>query len=520
MQAANRVVLNTGTLYGKMLITIVISLYSTRLVLNALGANDFGIFNLISGVIAMLSFVNMAMTLSTQRYMSYSLGGGDTERLRSVFNSSALLHLLLGLILVVLFELVGMYMFGHVLNIPPDRLGAAKVIFHLMVVSAFFTIISVPYDAVINARENMVLVAITGILESVLKLAIAIGLQYATSDKLIIFAGFSAAITVAMLLFKRIYCAARYEETRLRIRQYYNKDLLKEMFGYGGWNMFGAVSVVARNQGIAMILNIFFGTVVNAAYGIANQVNAQLSFFSVTMLQSLNPQIIKSEGRGDRERMLRLAMIASKFSFSLLAFFAIPAIIEMPFILQLWLKNVPDYTVVFCRLILLSTLVNQLSQGIQVGVQSVGKIGAYQVAVSVLLMLNIPVAYLLLRMGFAPQSVLVAAVVVEMVTCAYRMFAGRKLIGLRIDEYLQKVVISAVLPVFLAACIASVTLLVLPEGWLRLLLTCTLSVLSITVLVRYMGLTAYELEKMKAVVVKGLSRINPRFAMVVAGRKF
>ncbi|MCK7558011.1 hypothetical protein MKQ70_24595 [Chitinophaga sedimenti] len=303
-----------------MLITIVISLYSTRLVLNALGANDFGIFNLISGVIAMLSFVNMAMTLSTQRYMSYSLGGGDDDQLKKVFNSSVLLHFVLGLLLVLIFEMVGIYMFGHVLNIPQDRVGAAQVIFHLMVVSAFFTVISVPYDAVINARENMMLVAITGILESLLKLGIAIYLQYAATDKLVLFAAFSAGITVAMLLIKRFYCLARYEETRLRIRKYFSKDLLKEMFGYGGWNMFGAVSVVARNQGIAMILNVFFGTVVNAAYGIANQVNAQLSFFSVTMLQSLNPQIIKSEGRGDRERMLRLAMIASKFSFSLLAF--------------------------------------------------------------------------------------------------------------------------------------------------------------------------------------------------------
>ncbi len=520
MQAANRVVINTGTLYGKMLITIVISLYSTRLVLNALGANDFGLFNLISGVIAMLSFVNMAMTLSTQRYMSYSLGGGDEEKLRKVFNSSALLHFILGLLLVLIFEIAGYYMFNHVLNIAPERLYAARVIFHLMVVSAFFTVISVPYDAVINARENMMLVAITGILETLLKLGVAIYLLYARSDKLILFAAFSAAITVAMLVIKRLYCVAKYEETRLRIKRYFSKDLLKEMFGYGGWNMFGAVSVVGRNQGIAMILNVFFGTVVNAAYGIANQVNAQLSFFSVTMLQSLNPQIIKSEGRGDRERMLRLAMIASKFSFSLLAFFAIPGIIEMPFILQLWLKDVPEYTVVFCRLILVATLINQLSQGIQVGVQSVGRIGAYQVTVSILLLLNLPLAYLLLRMGLPPQSVLVAAAVMEAVACVYRMMAGRKLIGLKVDEYMQKVVISAVLPIFLAACISSVTLVLLPEGWLRLFLTCAVSVLSIVILMRYLGLTTYELEKMREVIVKGLSKINPRFAMVMAGRKF
>ncbi|MCK7558010.1 hypothetical protein MKQ70_24590 [Chitinophaga sedimenti] len=192
----------------------------------------------------------------------------------------------------------------------------------------------------------------------------------------------------------------------------------------------------------------------------------------------------------------------------------------MPFILQLWLKEVPEYTVVFCRLILLATLVNQLSQGIQVGVQSVGRIGGYQVTVSLLLMLNLPVAYALLWLGFEPQSVLVTAAVVEVVTCVYRMLAGRRLMGLNVQEYFQKVIVSAVVPILVAACISSFTLALLPEGWLRLMLTCTVSVLSIIVLMRYLGLTPYELEKMREVMIKAVTKIHPRFAVVLAGRKF
>ncbi len=514
MQAANRVVMNTGLLYGKMLVTIFISLYSTRLVLSALGARDFGIFNLIAGVIAMLSFLNMAMTLSTQRYMSVHLGGGDMERLKKIFNASILLHLLLGLGLVIVFEVAGYFLLGHVLNIPPERLTAARIIYHFMVVSAFFTIISVPYDATINARENMLLVALTGIAEALLKLGVALTLQNAGTDRLVLFAGLTAATAVGLLLFKRIYCSLKYPESRIRIGKYKDAALLKEMLFYGGWNMFGAVSVVTRNQGLAMILNVFFGTIVNAAYGIANQVNAQLSFFSVTLMQALNPQIMKSEGQGNRERMLKLAMIASKFSFSLLAFFSIPLILETPFVLGLWLKDVPEYTIVFCRLILLSTMVNQLSVGIQVGVQSVGKIRKYQLSVSALLMLNLPVAYLLLQMGMPAWSVLAAALGIEIITCAYRIGAAEKLIGLPVKSFLSGVVMRAVISVLLAFCIALLPYRAMDEGWTRLIVTCAASTLGLICTLNWVGLSAYETGKIRDVMTKVLTRIHPRLAVI------
>jgi O-antigen/teichoic acid export membrane protein len=497
-----------------MLITIFISLYSTRLVLNALGAQDYGIFNLVGGVIAMLSFLNMAMTISTQRYMSFHLGAGDIEKQKEVFNSSVLLHFLMGITLVALFEIVGAYAFDHVLNMPADRIATAKTIFHFMVVSTFFTIASVPYDATLIARENMPLIAVLGVFEGLSKLAIAISLQYTAGDKLVVYGALMAGLTVLLLLIKRLYCSFKYPESKVRVRKYFNKSLLKEMFSYAGWNMFGAGSVVARNQAQAMILNVFFGAIINAAYGIANQVNAQLTYFSVTMLQSLNPQIIKSEGSGDRPRMLRLSMIASKFSFLLLSFFAIPVIIEAPFILKLWLKNVPDHTVILCRLIIVCSLVNQLTQGIQVAIQSVGKIKVYQMVVSFLVIINLPIAYALLKAGAPPQAVLIGAICTEIVAVAYRIFAAHRIAGMPVPEYLYKVVLRAVLPVALAAAISLLPQFVMHEGFARLLVTGCVSVTAITLSVKFLGLTPYEIDKIEGMIMKLVSKVSPRFAVI------
>jgi Na+-driven multidrug efflux pump len=497
-----------------MLITVFISLYSTRLVLNALGAQDYGIFNLVGGVIAMLSFLNMAMTISTQRYMSFHIGSGDTEKLKAVFNSSILLHFIMGITLVAVFEIVGMYAFDHVLNMPAERVGTAKTIFHFMVVSTFFTIASVPYDATLISRENMFLIAVLGIFEGLAKLAIAVSLHYTSKDKLVMYGALMAGLTVVMLLFKRIYCSIKYKESKVQVRKYYDKGLLKEMFSYAGWNMFGAGSVVARNQGLAMILNVFFGAIINAAYGIANQVNAQLTYFSVTMLQSLNPQIIKSEGSGDRPRMLRLTMVASKFSFLLLSFFAIPVIMEAPFILKMWLKNVPEHTVILCRLIIVVSLINQLTQGIQVAIQSVGKIKVYQMVVSAIVIFNLPVAYFALKAGAPPYAVLLGAMCMEVVAVGYRIFAASRITGLSIPEYLYKVVFKAILPVSIAAALSFLPQLFMDEGLVRFLLTGCISVGSITLFVKFLGLSAYETEKIESMVMKLISKVSPKFAVI------
>lgn len=507
MQAANKVVINTGFLYGKMLVTMFIALYATRLVLNGLGAEDYGIFNLVAGIVAMLSFLNSSMTLSTQRYMSFFLGSGDLLQLKKAFNSGIWLHLFISVLVVGLLELSGIYLFGHVLNIPAERLPAAKIIFHCMTASAFFTIVSVPYDALINTRENMLLVAVTGIVEAVLKLALAIGLNYMSGDKLVYYGAGLALLMVMMLVFKMLYCAARYSESSINTR-YYDGKLLREMLAYSGWAMVGASGVIAKTQGIAVILNVFFGAVINAAFAIANQVSAQLSYFAVTMLQALNPQLVKSEGGGNRARMQMLSLMACKFSFFLLAFFAIPAMIEMPYILQLWLKNTPEHTVAFCRLIVAASLVYQLSAGLQMAVQAVGRIGTFQTVLCALLLLNIPGAWLLLQAGMPPASVLVLSVAIECLIGLYRLLAAHQLTGIAAGSFMKNVVWQSLLPVTLATAISLIPYFTMEEGFLRLLATGAVSVVSVSLLVRGMGLTPYEQQKLGEMAGKALARIN------------
>jgi len=446
MTAANRVILNTGILYAKMLITMGISLYSIRLVLNTLGESDYGIFNLIAGVIAMLSFLNAAMTTSTQRYLSFHQGTKDIEMQKKIFANSWILHIAIGVIVFVLLLALVPFLFRGFLNIPSDRISTAKTIYYFMSVSMFFTIISVPFTASLNARENMLWIAIVNTIESIIKLGIALSLLwFIQSERLVAYGVLMAALSVIVFFLYAVYCLKRYSECNIKNYQV-DKFLIKELGSFAGWNMFGALCGVARTQGLAVILNLFFGTVINAVYGIANQLSGQLSFFSQTMLRAINPQIMISEGINDRQRTLRLSMMASKFGFFLLAFFAIPCIFEMPVILKIWLKNVPENTVLFCSLVLIAMMINQLTIGLQSAFQAIGKIKVYQSIVGSILLFNLPIAYILLKTGLPSYSVLLSFICMEFTACLFRLFLLKKIAGLSIREYIEKVLLKEMIP--------------------------------------------------------------------------
>ena len=315
MKSANKVILNTVFLYSKMLISMLLSLYTTRLVLNALGATDFGIFSLVGGVIVMFSFLNLSMSVSTHRYLSFHVDSKNENKLKDIFKTSVILHLIIGLAIVIVLELSRVFLFDGFLNIPPDRIHIAIMVFHLMVISAFFTINSVPYDALINAHENMLFDSILGVFESILKLGIAIWLIYYDNDRLLFYSFLIAVLTILIRLLKSAYCYRNYPECKVNLTKKINKRLFWDMTSFASWNMFGSLASMGRNQGIAIILNLFFGAIINTAFGIANQVSNQLSSFSSMMLKAVVPQIMKSEGNNDRTRMLRLSMISSKFSF-------------------------------------------------------------------------------------------------------------------------------------------------------------------------------------------------------------
>jgi O-antigen/teichoic acid export membrane protein len=288
--------------------------------LAALGLSDFGLFNVVGGVIAMLGFLNSSMAAATQRFMSFAQGAGDVEKVKRIFNMSTLLHWGIAIVILLVLEIAGYFFFNGVLNIAPERLSAAKMIYQFMVVSTLFTVISVPYEAVITSHENMMVYAISGIIEAVLKLGIALYITYSSQDHLVAYGFLMATLSIFLLLIRRIYCHRYYAECVLKLREYYDQPLLKEMSGFAGWSFLGAASSMIAGYGQAIVLNIFLGTKINAAQGIAGQISGQLGVFALTLTKVLNPLIDKSEGSGNRSQMIRGTLTGSKISFFLLQF--------------------------------------------------------------------------------------------------------------------------------------------------------------------------------------------------------
>ena len=402
MSTANRIIKNTGFLYAKMGITMFISLYTTRLILNSLGASDFGIFNIVGGAIAMLGFLNAAMAGATQRFMSYSEGEGDREKQKSIFNISIILHSVISVIVGLLLLVAGYFFFNGILNIPAGRVDAAKVVYGSLIVSTMFTVMTVPYDAVMNAHENMKYYAVVGIIESFLKLGVAFICVYTLHDKLIVYGILMACIPLITLTIMRIYCHQHYGECVISVRKYWNPKLMKEMGAFAGWNFMGSASSMIGNYGLGLVLNHFFGTLLNAAQGIAYQLSGQLQAFSNNMLKALGPVIVKKEGEGERTKMIKTTFTGSKLSYFLFAVFTIPAIVEMPYILRLWLKIVPEWAVEFSRLHLMRTMIEQITVTFGTAISAEGHIKKIQQTTCFLNITPIVLIFIAFSLGASP----------------------------------------------------------------------------------------------------------------------
>jgi len=492
MQEAKRVAKNTGILYIQMGITVFMSLYATRVVLAALGVEDFGIFNLVGGAIAMLTFLNAAMTSASQRFMSFAQGQGDVEKQKKIFNISVLLHLIIAIAVVALLEVVGVFLFDSVFKISPERIEIAKLIFQFLIVSTFFAIISVPYDAVINAHENMLLVAILRIVEVTMKLSIAFYITYTSFDKLLIYGLLMACLSVFLLIVRQLYCRNKYQEAVINFKKYYCKSLFKEMTSFASWSFLGSSSSMLSNYGQGIVVNIFFGTKVNAAQGISGQVSGQLSAFAGTMMKALNPIIAKSEGAGDRKLMLKATFVGSKISFFLLMIFYIPVIIEMPYIFNLWLKEVPEYAVIFCRLLLLRNLIEQMLITLNASIAAVGNIRQFQTFKSIFAFMPLLVSYILFSFNYEPYWLYLVFIVFSLVDGAIILFFARKECGLSISLYFKEVLIICITSFIIVFIITSIPNYYMPIGIERLLLVIFTSLFSFLVTIILFGLSKNE----------------------------
>lgn len=500
MKASNKVVFNTGVTYARAILTSFISLYSIRLLLNALGAEDFGLYNVIGGMVAMLGFLNAAMTTATQRFISFNLGKGEIEKVKNVFANSVVLHFFIGITLVIIIELVGIYLIKNQLKIPPEKIPVAIYILHFVVIATFINVISVPFDAVIIANENFLFLALVNILNSLLKLTIAFSIFSFSDDRLIYYGLLTMISAIIIRIIKSVYSKKKYEECNVNILKVYNYHEMKGIGVFAGWSLFGSLCALARNQGVAVVLNLVYSTVVNAAYGIAHQINSQIMFFSQTMMSAMRPQIMKSEGANDRGRMIRLSLTANKFSFYLFTFFAVPLFFEMPFILKLWLKNVPEYTVEFCRSIILLTMMNQINMGLMTAVQAIGKIKTYQIVAGGIQLLTLPIGFFFLKIGYPPYSIILVSFILETISTVFRVFYFKHLTGYSAFSYFKNVLLNSFLSLIPVILVVYYIQNQFSNNWLNLLMVCVCSVLTYTTSIYFIGLCENDKLMLKQII--------------------
>ncbi len=492
MHPSNKIAFNAGILYGRVFITAGITLFTTRLVLSILGISDYGIYNLVSGMVLMLSFLSTAMTVATQRNLSFHSGSGDSENRRRVFSNSLVLHLIGGIIIIFVLELAGWFLFDGFLNIPPERIHAAWLVYRMMICTIFFSLLSIPFVASMYAHENMHLVAIIHIVEAILRLLAAYSVLWiGHGDRLIYYGLFGVLTGVIALCLYAGFAIRFYKECSLSIRRFVRLSEIRKMGIFAGWNLFGALCTVGRTQGLSLILNLFLGVIINAAYAVAGQLGNYLSFFSTVILQSINPQIMKSEGNGDRKRMLRLSMTACKLAFFLLAFIAIPCLFEMESLLGLWLEEVPAYSVIFCILIVLASLIGVLTIGLNSAILAIGDIRNYQLIAGLIYLFNLPIAYLILRKGYDASWTLVGFIISELLIAFLRIFFLKLKVGLDLQELFNKVYVKEIVPVLLSVVVCLLITMNSHVAY-RFLLTFSLSITAFGLGAYFFGLCPDE----------------------------
>lgn len=491
-----RIAKNTLLLYFRMLFMMAVSLFTSRVVLNTLGVEDYGIYNVVGGIVAMFGFINGSMSSATQRYITFALGKGDNNRLQTVFSTTLQIHTLIAGVIVLLGETIGLWFLYNKMQIPADRMDAAFWVLQCSIIAAVVMIISVPYNADIVAHEKMSAFAYISILEVVLKLAIVYMLLVFSFDKLVLYAFLLLAIQILIRFCYSYYCNKHFEETKYK--HVWDKALFKEMTGFAGWSMFGNLAAVLFGQGLNMLLNVFFGPVVNAARGIAVQVQNAVQQFVLNFQMALNPQITKTYAQGEMQEMHKLMYRSARFSFFLLFFLSLPVLFETKFILTVWLKIVPDNTVVFLRIMLCTSLIYTLSNPLIIANQATGKVRKYQAICGTILLMILPISYISLRLGLPAYSVFIVHFLMESLTQIVRMFLLRPLIGIRIRDYLTYIYSPVLLVIAVSVILPAFVYFNMEDTVIRFFVVGIVCVLSVSLTAYTLGLSSNERVFVKA----------------------
>lgn len=415
----------------------------SRIVLEELGVSDYGIYSLVGGIVALFGFLNSSMSSATQRYLAFDLGKKDEKKLQKTFSVTLTIHIAIAILILIVAETIGLWYVNNKVVLPSERLFAANVVYQFSVLTALIGIIQVPYDSLIIAYEKMNVYAYISIVEVGLKLGLVFLLVVYGGDKLIAYSAMMFFVSLIIRIAYQIYCRRSYKASKYKFE--YDKLYFKELLGYSGWNLFGGLASVSRGQGINIVLNLFFGTVVNAAYGLTLQVQSAVNQFVTNFQRAVNPQIIKTYSEGNLERTHKLIIQSSKFSFLLMLLLVAPILFNTDFILNLWLKNPPEYTSIFVQLSLIGVLIDCISGPLMVAVQATGKIKNYQIVIGSLIILTLPIAAFWLYLGGKPAVVFYSIILINILSLISRLFFIKGLLALKISKFLKVVILRVVL---------------------------------------------------------------------------
>ena len=486
----NRIAKNTVFMYIRMFITMSISLYTSRVLLRTLGVEDYGLFNVVAGIIAMFGFLNGAMTNTTSRYITFYLGKGNLQQLNNVFSMAFIIHAFIAVIIVLLGETVGLWYLYEKLVVPDGRFDAAMWLYQLTIMTTVINILYVPYNSSIVAHEKMSTFAYISIMDYVLKLIVVLSLYWVTYDKLIYYGTLMALVPIINILVYYIYCRKHFKETK--IHWFWDTRLFREMFGFAGWSLLGNFSYIFYTQGVNLMLNAFCGTGVNAARAVAVQIEGVVRQFASNVQTALNPQIIKSYAEGNLQRMFDLITASSKYCFYLLFLLSFPIMLEADYILTIWLGEYPEHTVSFVRLILIIVLLDGMVNPMFIANLATGKVKIYQITVSIIAYGFMPITYLAMRFSGVPETVFVCQLFSSIVAIIARVFIMRNQISFPIKLYVRKIVlpnievcgVASILPIYIHSMVHN--------GLGGFLVTVMVAVCSVCVSVYFLGMTNNE----------------------------
>lgn len=485
-----RIVKNTGILYIRMLILMLLGFYTSRIVLNSLGVVDFGVYNVVGGIVSVFSILTTAMSGTTQRYITIALGENDIEKLKETFSVGLTIHLIISLILFICIEFLGLYFLYNFAVIPEDRLTAAFWVFQISTITAILTIINVPFNGTIIAHEKMSAFAFFSLIDVIIKLLICFILPYTSFDKLIVYASLLFISSVINFASMQIYCKRKFTEAQYKLS--WNKNMFKSMLGMTSWSLIDKIAYIGFAQGVTLVTNVFFGPAVNAASGIASQGSNVISQFTQNFQVAVNPQITKSYANGNLNDMHKLIIRSAKFSCFLLLYLIIPIFFEAETLLKLWLKNVPDHAVLYFKLSLIMTLINAVINPLQTSNMACGKVRNYLLARNLILLLVLPITYLIYKLGGIPES----SVIVNILTFTIAMIVGARIlqtqIQLKFTLFLHEVVLNIMTITILSCIIPFLIYTYLDNGVVRLIIITLTSIVSTSLFIYIVGINNKE----------------------------